>query len=394
MEGLIRGIVVIVIGYLLGSFLPAHFIAQARGFDIRARGTGNPGIANAAETMGYSTAALVALYDLFKAPLAVLLSSSWGNPMITSYAAGVAAFVGHRAPFYLGFRGGEGLAAAVGIGFYAVALLLGEDPRFAYLLVPLMALMAVAFVGKLEERPATLFVFGFLPLTLNAVLLYYGLNVHSIMFLLVSLYIIGHRIHKLLAPQIAEMTGKERRLLRRKWLRPFATLFAVGVLALREATLILLATVFLAFVALEIVRFRAKGERFPLPYKPGERARISSMVMFLFAALLVSLLFPAPIASLALMFVILGDLLAWSIGVTVGGPGFLEKTWSGTVGCFAACFTLAVIYSALGLVPLPIGILGALGATAVELAPLQEDNFVMPVASAIVMTLVERVGLS
>ena len=112
------------------------------------------------------------------------------------------------------------------------------------------------------------------------------------------------------------------------------------------------------------------------------------MVVFLFATLLVLWFFPVNIATLAMMFVVFGDLLAWCIGITIKGRGFLEKTWSGTVACFAACFTLAALYASLGLVTLPVGVLGAASATAVEAAPLQEDNFVMPVASVIVMAIV------
>ena len=111
------------------------------------------------------------------------------------------------------------------------------------------------------------------------------------------------------------------------------------------------------------------------------------MVIFLFSTLLVLLFFPTNIATLAIMFVVFGDLLAWCVGITVGGAGFLGKTWSGTAACLATCLTVAVIYSAMDMVLLPIGILGALTATAVEVAPLHEDNFVMPVASAIIMTI-------
>ena len=112
------------------------------------------------------------------------------------------------------------------------------------------------------------------------------------------------------------------------------------------------------------------------------------MVMFLFAAVLVLGFFPTNIASLAIMFIIFGDLMAWCIGRTFGGRGFLNKTWSGTAACFVTCFTLATIYYSLDLVALPVGLLGAVCATAVEAAPLQEDNFVMPVVSAIVMSII------
>lgn len=387
MDPVIRSGISLLLGYVIGSLLPASFVARARGFDIRERGNRNPGIANAAETLGYSSAALIAPFDLVKAPAAIHLALLAGNGLLVSYAAGVAAVIGHRAPFYLGFRGGEGLAPSVGILFYAVGALVWADPLFLSILVPILVGMGFLFLTRMKEKPVVPFVFGFLPLAMNAVILFYGVNVHSMMFLIVSLFIVGHRIARLLRPRIREMGPEQRRLLLRKWLRPLATVFAVGALLWREPTLGLLGAVFLAFVALEIVRFVSGNKRFPMPYKREEGHRISSMVMFLFAALLMLYLFPAPIASLALLFVIFGDLLAWCVGTALGGRGFMEKTWSGSTACFVACFTLAALYQGLGLLPLPVGVLGAVSATAIEMSPLQEDNFVMPVASAIVMTL-------
>jgi dolichol kinase len=50
--------------------------------------------------------------------------------------------------------------------------------------------------------------------------------------------------------------------------------------------------------------------------------------------------------------------------------------------------TLVSLYSAFGLVSLPVGLFGAVCATAVEAAPIHDDNFVVPVSSAIAMALV------
>jgi dolichol kinase len=112
------------------------------------------------------------------------------------------------------------------------------------------------------------------------------------------------------------------------------------------------------------------------------------MVMFLLGAFVTLAIFPTEIASLAVLFLIFGDLLAWCIGQTVGGPGFLDKTWAGTAACLLTCVTLVSLYSSLGLVPLSVGLLGAVCATAVEAAPIHDDNFVMPVSSAVAMVLV------
>lgn len=388
MDPVIKGGIAIALGYLLGSILPAYFLAKARGFDIRKQGTGNPGVTNVADTMGYPAAVMVALYDLSKAPLAIFLARELGNVWLISYFAGLAALAGHLAPFYLRFRGGEGMSTAVGIGFCSLGMLLSVNGQFAYVLVPILAALGLVFLLGFEKRPAEVMEFILLPILLNATILFFGMNVHSSILLVACLYLIGHRIVKLLLDVIPDMPAEERKLLWRKWLRPFAIVFPLGAFFYKLYTLLVLLAVFSFFVIFEIIRFQTKRKRFPLPYRKAEESRISSMVIFLFATLLVLWFFPVGIASLAIMFVVFGDLLAWCIGITVRGRGFLDKTWSGTAACFVTCFTLAVIYFSLDLVALPVGLLGAVSATAVEAAPLQEDNFVMPVASAIVMTIV------
>jgi len=388
MDPVSKGGIAIALGYLLGSILPAYFLAKARGFDIRKQGTGNPGVTNVADTMGYPAAVMVALYDLGKAPLSIFLARELGNVWLISYFAGLAALAGHLAPFYLRFRGGEGMATAVGIGFCSLGMLLSENGQFAYVLLPVLAALGLVFLLGFEKRPAEVMEFILLPILLNATILFFGMNVHSSMLLVVCLYLIGHRIAKLLLGIMPDMSAVERKLLWRKWLRPLAIVFPLGALFYRQDTLYVLLAVFLCFVIFEIIRFQMKYKRFPVLYRKAEESRISSMVIFLFATLLVLWFFPVGIASLAIMFVVFGDLLAWCVGITVRGRGFLDKTWSGTAACFVTCFTLAVIYFSLDLVALPVGLLGAVSATAVEAAPLHEDNFVMPVASVIVMAIV------
>jgi glycerol-3-phosphate acyltransferase PlsY len=378
----------VALGYLLGSVLPAYLVARARGVEIRAVGSGNPGIANVAETMGYGVAALIAPYDVLKAPLAIVAALALGVSPALAYLAGAAAFLGHRAPFYLRFHGGEGIAPLAGIALFSLAMLVRQDPSFAAVLGPLLAVMAIVFFARMRQKPSWLFVFVFLPLVANAALLDQGIGVHSGALLAVALYIVGHRIWQLLEPKLAVMPAPERTLLRRKWLRPLAVAFPLGVLWARTPTLIVLGAALAVFATAEALRFRSRYQRFPLPYRQSERERISSMVMFLLGAFLTLAFFPTEIASLAVLFLIFGDLLAWCIGQTVGGPGFLDKTWAGTTACLLSCVTLASLYSALGLVPLPVGLLGAVCATAVEAAPIHDDNFVVPVFSAVAMALV------
>jgi glycerol-3-phosphate acyltransferase PlsY len=105
----------ILIGYLVGSLPIGYLLTQGtRGIDLRRVGSGNVGAANAHRTSGLGIAIGVMLADAGKGAAAVLLGGG-GAGSIAPLAAGVAAVVGHVYPVWLGFRGGKGVATALGI---------------------------------------------------------------------------------------------------------------------------------------------------------------------------------------------------------------------------------------------------------------------------------------
>jgi len=391
MPGFLVYVAPIVLGYILGSILPAYFIARLKGFDIRQVGSGNPGTRNAAETMGYGVAVVVAIYDVFKGPAAILLSSLFGAPRPIALVSGFAALVGHLAPFYLKFKGGRGGATSVGIVGFCLTMLMIQDWHFAFYLVPIFAGLAIvfAFRNKIShaEEIQSLFM---LSLIILAALLFYPLNAYLVALVAAGLYKIGERIQNVLSKKLAGMSVEEKSLLKRKWLRPFAVVFSVGVLINQRATVILVGAVLAVFIVFEVLRFTTKVKKFPIGYKSTEKRHISSMVMYLFSAFLTLLVFPAGIASLALIFVTFGDLAAWSVGFSVGGKGIFGKTWSGTIACFMTCVIASAIYANIGIVPFWIGVIGSAFASIVEIAPIEDDNFFMSIVSAIMMTVADK----
>ena len=110
----------IVIGYLLGGIPFGILVAGLRGVDIMAVGTGNPGAANVFRRVGRPYGILVALADIAKGALAVLVARWLGLSAGISLAAGAAAVVGHWHSPFLRFKGGTGLAAAIGAAFGVV----------------------------------------------------------------------------------------------------------------------------------------------------------------------------------------------------------------------------------------------------------------------------------
>ena len=102
--------------YLLGS-VPSGYIAGrlSRGIDIREAGDGNVGAANAYALLGPGPGAAVALFDISKGIIAVLMVRSITGSDAVALLGGISAAAGHSWPFYLKFRGGRGAATSLGV---------------------------------------------------------------------------------------------------------------------------------------------------------------------------------------------------------------------------------------------------------------------------------------
>jgi len=111
----------VVAGYLLGSISFAVLLVRfVAGKDIRQEGSGNAGATNVLRAHGKKLAALVALFDVAKGTAAVFLVRLVTADPRYAAAAGLAAVLGHVFPIFYGFRGGKGVATAVG-AFLALA---------------------------------------------------------------------------------------------------------------------------------------------------------------------------------------------------------------------------------------------------------------------------------
>lgn len=102
--------------YLLGSASMAYFLTKRKNIDARESGTGNLGASNTRVLLGWGPAVLVAIHDIGKGLIAVLLAQFlFPDLPYVGAAAGVASVLGHIFPFHLGFRGGKGLATFMGM---------------------------------------------------------------------------------------------------------------------------------------------------------------------------------------------------------------------------------------------------------------------------------------
>lgn len=104
-----------VLGYLLGSIPFGILVTRAMGLgDLRQIGSGNIGATNVLRTGNKRAALATLLLDGGKGALAVLLAR-WLVGEDAAQVAGLAAFLGHLFPVWLGFRGGKGVATFLGL---------------------------------------------------------------------------------------------------------------------------------------------------------------------------------------------------------------------------------------------------------------------------------------
>lgn len=101
-------------GYLLGSVPFGMFVTRLAGFgDVRAIGSGNIGATNVLRTGRKDLALATLVLDGGKGAAAVFIAALWGPDL--ALTAGFAAVVGHLFPIWLKFKGGKGVATALGV---------------------------------------------------------------------------------------------------------------------------------------------------------------------------------------------------------------------------------------------------------------------------------------
>jgi len=150
------------IGYLLGSIPFGLLLTRLAGLgDIRRIGSGSIGATNVLRTGNKALAALTLAFDVLKGAAAALIGSAWSEE--AALAGGAAVVIGHMFPVWLGFRGGKGVATALGVllvlawpvALGAALLWLGAAAVFRYSsFAALVAAVASAALAALFVSPA------------------------------------------------------------------------------------------------------------------------------------------------------------------------------------------------------------------------------------------------
>jgi acyl-phosphate glycerol 3-phosphate acyltransferase len=139
-------------GYLVGSIPVGYLVARARGVDIFRHGSGNVGATNVGRVLGRPFGVLVFALDFAKGALPVLAALALGDRLTDgggwwhsgglAVLTGLAAFLGHLFPLYLGLRGGKGVATGTG-----VVAVLAPVPALAALAAWLVTVIASRYVS-------------------------------------------------------------------------------------------------------------------------------------------------------------------------------------------------------------------------------------------------------
>ena len=144
----------VIAAYLIGSLSFAVIVSKYYGMDDpRTYGSGNPGATNVLRSGKKKAAALTLLGDALKGLVAVVLARCLQDALnlsdIAIAAVAVAALVGHMWPLFFGFKGGKGVATALGV-------LLALSPATALVCAAIWLVMAFGFkVSSLAALAAT-----------------------------------------------------------------------------------------------------------------------------------------------------------------------------------------------------------------------------------------------
>lgn len=113
---MLTDILLIVAAYLIGSVSSAILVCKLMGKpDPRTIGSRNPGATNVMRQAGKKAAIITLLGDLLKGLIPVLLAKILGASLTIQLIVAMAAFLGHLYPLYFGFKGGKGVATAMGV---------------------------------------------------------------------------------------------------------------------------------------------------------------------------------------------------------------------------------------------------------------------------------------
>ncbi|MBR6802022.1 MAG: glycerol-3-phosphate acyltransferase [Eubacteriaceae bacterium] len=178
-------IIVALVSYLIGSVHPSYIIGKVVGnFDIRSQGSNNAGASNVTFVLGWKWGIITAFVDVMKGLVTVHYIhyiSEWNVNL--AYLSYMFVIFGHIFPFYMGFKGGKGLATSMGAyggitvpgTLILLVILIGVTVITGYIGLATITVAVLMFIR-------TVYVYGFMsvPTLLNGIVMVVILLKHAV----------------------------------------------------------------------------------------------------------------------------------------------------------------------------------------------------------------------
>ncbi|MEK7138953.1 MAG: glycerol-3-phosphate acyltransferase [Patescibacteria group bacterium] len=328
-------IILLGVGYLIGSLSPGYFFGRiVKSIDVRKFGNKNTGAANTYRLVGPVYGIITGVFDALKATLAYWIAVNQINPDL-AILVGLAAVVGHIWPFYLKFRGGRGAASLAG---------------------------------------------------LSAIALYYTQSWYALIF------ITGAITYGMIFNQVPFQAPV------RKILKLGGLIFPLGLFWFTKsgvtnvvAWLFAILLIF-DFIRLLVPRLNLKYLELGFLAKRKETKFLSGYTLFLAGTLVVLKYFSSEIAIFIMSAFIVSDVLA-----PAGKQAFLpirfikEKTIGGAIVVFTGAVLAGIFLNSLSPLSLPLKLIlsgAAIMAILDQFSFLVDDNLLVPISTAVILTLV------
>ena len=345
-------------GYLLGSVSPAYFLEKIlKAIDLR-----HPGPVTVIIDLGKGAAAVLIARRLLNLPDTWLFVPAW------------AAVLGHLFPFYLGFRGGRGMAVSTGIVLLLCALAVDRNLFAPAQLIAVPAVAVLVFIASRCGDLTALVAFCFLSVV---AFLELGFSALGLLTASLSLYCFALGIRGTVRRRVFVMDAAIEMKWWRVIARPFALLLIpIDLLFGRTVLLFVIGAIGIILIGMDIFRLLSRHQ-LQLLFKKKEIKRFSSMTSFIVAVFIIFLVFPGIIPFLGLAYITIGDMFSKIIGIKFGRHRLLrDRTLEGSLGFLAGSFMAGWVIHTLLPVALYATLAGPVFASAVELFSMDlDDNF-------------------
>lgn len=172
--------------YVIGAMPFGFWFSKLKGIDIREHGSGNIGATNVFRVVGRKTGISVFVLDILKGFLPVFAGKHFVGPTLegaanagqwlgaASVALALAAIIGHNYTFFLGFKGGKGIATSAGAMIAFLPLVFVTSLATWALTLYFSGYVALASIAAAMSIPPTTFVLGWIDGEVNYPVIFFG----------------------------------------------------------------------------------------------------------------------------------------------------------------------------------------------------------------------------